>query len=253
MARLRAECGWKAAQTHRTLARHLLEETYETLEVIEAEQVDDDHLRRGARRPPPPGLPPRGHRGGVRPLRHRRRRGRPAAEAAAPQPARLRRRREHRPGAYQRAWESVKAQEKQRESTSSTASRWRCRRSAAPRRCSTGSSAPGRRPASTRPPPTSANRLLVLVGEARSHGRRPGAGPAGRRTTDQPVTRAYPGLVAALLLGIVVLSGLHRSARTTRWSAARLAQRHPALDPERGGRAAPGRIPVGQGDARARR
>jgi XTP/dITP diphosphohydrolase len=48
MARLRAECGWKAAQTHRTLARHLLEETYETLEVIEAGQVDgeidDEHL-----------------------------------------------------------------------------------------------------------------------------------------------------------------------------------------------------------------
>jgi XTP/dITP diphosphohydrolase len=43
MARLRAECGWKAAQTHRTLARHLLEETYETLEAIEA--GDPDHLR----------------------------------------------------------------------------------------------------------------------------------------------------------------------------------------------------------------
>ena len=36
MARLRAECGWKAAQTHRSLAKHLLEETYETLEAIEA-------------------------------------------------------------------------------------------------------------------------------------------------------------------------------------------------------------------------
>ncbi|MBV9832062.1 MAG: MazG family protein [Marmoricola sp.] len=48
MARLRAECGWKAAQTHRTLARHLLEETYETLEVIEAAgesgAIDDEHL-----------------------------------------------------------------------------------------------------------------------------------------------------------------------------------------------------------------
>ena len=42
-ARLRAECGWKAAQTHRTLARHLLEETYETLEAIES--GDPDHLR----------------------------------------------------------------------------------------------------------------------------------------------------------------------------------------------------------------
>ncbi len=36
MARLRAECGWKAAQTHRTLAKHLLEETYETIDAIEA-------------------------------------------------------------------------------------------------------------------------------------------------------------------------------------------------------------------------
>jgi XTP/dITP diphosphohydrolase len=43
MARLRAECGWKAAQTHRTLARHLLEETYETLEAIET--GDPVHLR----------------------------------------------------------------------------------------------------------------------------------------------------------------------------------------------------------------
>jgi XTP/dITP diphosphohydrolase len=36
MARLRAECGWKAAQTHRSLAKHLLEETYETIDAIEA-------------------------------------------------------------------------------------------------------------------------------------------------------------------------------------------------------------------------
>jgi XTP/dITP diphosphohydrolase len=43
MARLRAECGWKAAQTHRTLAKHLLEETYETLEAIES--GDPEHLR----------------------------------------------------------------------------------------------------------------------------------------------------------------------------------------------------------------
>ena len=51
MRRLRAECGWKAAQTHRTLARHLLEETYETLEAIEELDSDGDpdvlrgHLR----------------------------------------------------------------------------------------------------------------------------------------------------------------------------------------------------------------
>jgi XTP/dITP diphosphohydrolase len=36
MARLRAECGWKAAQTHRSLVKYLLEETYETIEAIEA-------------------------------------------------------------------------------------------------------------------------------------------------------------------------------------------------------------------------
>ena len=47
MATLRAECGWKAAQTHRTLARHLLEETYETIEAIEAlgDGGSPDHLR----------------------------------------------------------------------------------------------------------------------------------------------------------------------------------------------------------------
>ena len=92
MARLRAECGWKAAQTHRTLAKHLLEETYETLEAIEAldEGGDPDHLREelgdvllqvylhaaiaaqaGA-------------------VRHRGRRRGAAAEDAPPQPARLR-------------------------------------------------------------------------------------------------------------------------------------------------------------------
>ena len=35
MRRLRAECPWKAAQTHRSLARYLLEETYETLEALD--------------------------------------------------------------------------------------------------------------------------------------------------------------------------------------------------------------------------
>ncbi len=47
MARLRAECGWKAEQTHRTLAKHLLEETYETIEAIEALDGGGsfDHLR----------------------------------------------------------------------------------------------------------------------------------------------------------------------------------------------------------------
>lgn len=43
MARLRRECAWKAGQTHESLARYLLEETYETLEAIDT--GDDDHLR----------------------------------------------------------------------------------------------------------------------------------------------------------------------------------------------------------------
>jgi XTP/dITP diphosphohydrolase len=35
MRRLRAECPWKAAQTHRSLARYLLEESHETLEALD--------------------------------------------------------------------------------------------------------------------------------------------------------------------------------------------------------------------------
>jgi MazG family protein len=45
MSRLRGRhgCPWDHEQTHRTLARHLLEETHETLEAIDA--GDDDRLR----------------------------------------------------------------------------------------------------------------------------------------------------------------------------------------------------------------
>ena len=43
MRRLRVECAWKAGQTHRSLARYLLEETHETLEAIDT--GDADHLR----------------------------------------------------------------------------------------------------------------------------------------------------------------------------------------------------------------
>lgn len=43
MARLRAECAWKGEQTHRSLARYLLEETHETLEAIDS--GDMVHLR----------------------------------------------------------------------------------------------------------------------------------------------------------------------------------------------------------------
>lgn len=43
MARLRRECGWKAAQTHESLARYLLEEAYEVLEALDT--GDRAHLR----------------------------------------------------------------------------------------------------------------------------------------------------------------------------------------------------------------
>ena len=47
MRRLRAECAWKAGQTHRSLARYLLEETHETLEAIDDGDSTGDwsHLR----------------------------------------------------------------------------------------------------------------------------------------------------------------------------------------------------------------
>ena len=43
MDRLRRECPWDREQTHRTLSKYLLEETYETLEAIET--GDLTHLR----------------------------------------------------------------------------------------------------------------------------------------------------------------------------------------------------------------
>jgi XTP/dITP diphosphohydrolase len=43
MDRLRTDCPWDQEQTHRSLAKYLLEETYETLEAIESGDVD--HLR----------------------------------------------------------------------------------------------------------------------------------------------------------------------------------------------------------------
>lgn len=47
MRRLRAECPWKREQTHRSLARYLVEETYETLEAIDTgdRTGDWEHLR----------------------------------------------------------------------------------------------------------------------------------------------------------------------------------------------------------------
>ncbi|HEX5862438.1 MAG TPA: MazG family protein [Nocardioides sp.] len=43
MRQLRTECSWKREQTHRSLARYLLEETHETLEAIDTGDVE--HLR----------------------------------------------------------------------------------------------------------------------------------------------------------------------------------------------------------------
>ncbi len=42
MRLMRRQCAWKAAQTHDSLARHLLEETHEALEAIES--GDPEHL-----------------------------------------------------------------------------------------------------------------------------------------------------------------------------------------------------------------
>ncbi|MGL5823902.1 MAG: MazG nucleotide pyrophosphohydrolase domain-containing protein [Nocardioides sp.] len=42
MLRLRAGCAWKAAQTHRSLSRFLIEETYETIDAIDS--GDSAHL-----------------------------------------------------------------------------------------------------------------------------------------------------------------------------------------------------------------
>ncbi|CAA9377517.1 MazG family protein [uncultured Nocardioides sp.] len=43
MRRLRSDCEWKRSQTHRSLARYLLEESHETLEAIDG--GDPEHLR----------------------------------------------------------------------------------------------------------------------------------------------------------------------------------------------------------------
>lgn len=45
MARLRRECPWDAEQTHRSLIKHLIEETAEVVDAIEAEPGSDADLR----------------------------------------------------------------------------------------------------------------------------------------------------------------------------------------------------------------
>lgn len=46
MRKLRAECGWKREQTHRSLSRYLLEELHETLEALDTWEAtgDGEHL-----------------------------------------------------------------------------------------------------------------------------------------------------------------------------------------------------------------
>ena len=45
MARLRRDCPWDAEQTHRSLIKHLIEETAEVVDAIEADGLGDDDLR----------------------------------------------------------------------------------------------------------------------------------------------------------------------------------------------------------------
>ena len=69
-------CPWDREQTHASLRKHLLEETYEVYDALEAGR--DAGARRGARRPAAPGRPPRAARRRGRRVRPRRRPGRPS-------------------------------------------------------------------------------------------------------------------------------------------------------------------------------
>ena len=63
VATLRRECPWDREQTHQSLTRHLIEESYEVLEAIDRLDGDPDGgfagPARGARRSVVPGLLPR--------------------------------------------------------------------------------------------------------------------------------------------------------------------------------------------------
>ena len=62
---LRLRCPWDREQTHGSLARHLLEESYEVLEAIDELAAIDGAARRGRERQPRPRVGPGG------PGRHR--------------------------------------------------------------------------------------------------------------------------------------------------------------------------------------
>ena len=179
MDRLRAECPWDREQTHRSLARYLLEETYETLEAIDGFPATRLAPARGAGRPAAAGLLP---------CPDRRRATRTASRSTTS------------PRASSTSW-CTGTRTSSRASTSPTRTRWSAtgRRSRRPRRaaprCSTASrrrcrrwrwptrrSAARRRPASPPDPApkTLGGRLLDLVVEARAAGARPGAGAARR-------------------------------------------------------------------------
>ena len=98
---LREQCPWDQEQTHHSLVRYLLEETYEVVDALEALDPDDpatdEALDRGARRPALPDRVPRDHRRAGGPVHDGRRRAGRARQARAPPPARVRRRRGRRP------------------------------------------------------------------------------------------------------------------------------------------------------------
>ena len=158
MRRLRAECPWKAGQTHRSLARYLLEETHETLEAIDT--GDADAPARGARRPAAPGLLPRRDRRGGR-------RRSPSTTSPRDIIEKLLRRNPHvfgdagadRPAPaaeVNELWEAIKAAGEAARLGHRRPPAGRCPRCCTPTRCSTGSSGrasrrDGRRPDDRRP------------------------------------------------------------------------------------------------------
>ncbi len=170
MRRLRAECPWKAEQTHRSLARYLLEETHETLEALDtgsaehlreelgdlllqiyfhaviAEESGDftiDDVARGI-------------------IEKMVRRNPHVFGDGSETPADARE--------VNELWESVKAIEKDR-TRSPTASRRPCPPSCTPTRCSTGWSVSGG--AAVAETDDLGDRLLALVAEARADGTDP--------------------------------------------------------------------------------
>ena len=83
-------CPWDREQTHASLRKHLLEETYEVYDALDAGATPEP--RRGARRPAAAGRAPRAARRGGRRLRPCRRAGGDRGQDRAPPSARVRRR-----------------------------------------------------------------------------------------------------------------------------------------------------------------